>query len=69
MYHHNNAELALEYPLVVKSIAEASSYGVQLVHTIDEMRDAVRNNLTTFSQSVLVEQFIPGRELNVSIHW
>ena len=67
MYHADDPEPDLDYPLVVKPIAEASSYGVQLVRTVDEMRDAVRNNLTMFRQPVLVEQFIPGRELNVSI--
>jgi D-alanine-D-alanine ligase len=67
VYHIDDAELVFEYPLVVKPIAEASSYGVQFVHTDDEMREAVRNNLTMFNQPVLVEQFVPGRELNVSI--
>lgn len=57
----------LDYPLVVKPVAEGSSYGVQLVHTANEMRDAVRDNLAEYQQPILVEEFIPGRELNISI--
>lgn len=67
MYQADDPAPELDYPLVVKPVAEASSFGVQLVHTVAEMRAALRDNLVIFQQPVLVEQFIPGRELNVSI--
>ncbi|UCE89746.1 MAG: ATP-grasp domain-containing protein [Pseudomonadota bacterium] len=57
----------MSYPLVVKPVAEASSFGLHLVHTVREMRDAVRENLVEYQQPVLVEQFVDGRELSISI--
>ncbi|WJW76398.1 ATP-grasp domain-containing protein [Thiohalobacter sp. IOR34] len=58
---------AIGYPLVVKPVAEASSHGVWLVHDEAELRARVREDLQRFHEPVMLERFLPGRELNVSL--
>ena len=66
------ADVAREHPMkapyVVKPIAEGSSFGVLIVREDDgsppqEISDPKWN----FGEEVLVEDFIPGRELTVSV--
>lgn len=56
----------LSYPFVVKPRSEGSSIGVYVVHNEEEY-----NNLCVKwpykSQKVLVERFIPGREITVAV--
>ncbi len=53
-------------PLVLKPTNQGSSVGVQIVRTEAELRTGVDELLQQFG-SVLVEQFIPGRDLTVGI--
>jgi D-alanine-D-alanine ligase len=55
------------YPLVVKPIAEAGSYGVRLVENEAELKAAVAEDLGAFHQPVLVEKYLAGPEFNVSV--
>jgi D-alanine-D-alanine ligase len=66
-YSADEPDPGLEYPLVVKPLAEASSLGVHLVHDPGQMRDAVAENLARFRQPIMLERFVGGREFNVSI--
>ena len=55
------------YPAIVKPKNESVSFGIKIVHDADEMKDAARVIFEKFSQPVLVEQFIDGREVNVGV--
>lgn len=57
----------LTYPLIVKPKNEAVSMGIKVVHDETELREAARNIFDTFRQSVLVEEYIEGREINVGL--
>jgi D-alanine-D-alanine ligase len=57
----------LTFPVIVKPKMEAVSYGIRVVENESELRDAVKHIIDEFQQHVLVEQFIPGRELAVGL--
>ena len=60
----------LAVPLFLKPLAEGSSKGVSphsLVRSRDELAVACRAMLAQYRQSVLVEAFLPGREVTVGI--
>jgi D-alanine-D-alanine ligase len=52
--------------VVVKPNAEGSTVGLTVIHEGDEVGAAIRT-AATYDQRVLVERFIPGRELTVGI--
>jgi len=57
------------YPVIVKLALEHCSIGLTydaIVHTPKDLRERVNNRLSRFSQSVLAEEFIDGRELQVT---
>jgi D-alanine-D-alanine ligase len=56
----------MERPYVIKPVNEGSSVGVRIVREGDN-RPAVDDEAWEFGEEVLVEQFIPGRELTVSV--
>jgi D-alanine-D-alanine ligase len=58
---------SLEFPLIVKPRGEAASFGVKVVHDESSLREAVDRNLNEYKQTVLVEECIQGREINVGI--
>ena len=57
----------LVYPLIVKPKNEAVSFGLRIVHSEKELREAADIIFKTYRQAVLVEQYIEGRELNVGL--
>ncbi|HEY0554262.1 MAG TPA: D-alanine--D-alanine ligase [Thermoanaerobaculia bacterium] len=64
------AAVNLPFPLFVKPVAEGSSKGVtrlSQVETRDELIAACAELIETFHQPVLVETFLPGREMTVGI--
>jgi D-alanine-D-alanine ligase len=64
------AAVDLPLPLFVKPLAEGSSKGVtrcSRVETREELVAACADLLATFHQPVLVESFLPGREMTVGI--
>lgn len=63
-------QIDLAPPLFVKPAAEGSSKGVtdrSRVDSNDELRDACSDLLRRFDQPVLVESYLPGREVTVGI--
>jgi len=63
-------QIDLTPPLFVKPAAEGSSKGVtdrSRVDSSDELRDACSDLLRRFDQPVLVESYLPGREVTVGI--
>jgi D-alanine-D-alanine ligase len=60
----------LEFPLLVKPVAEGSSKGVlerSVVRDETELREAVAEVVKRYHQPALVEGFLPGREFTVGI--
>ena len=57
----------LPRPYVVKPVAEGSSVGVRIVQEGDNEPPLGAEEAWQFSQQIMVERFIPGRELTVSV--
>lgn len=53
-------------PYVVKPPREGSSMGVHICHTLDEAKAAI-TDASKFSDDVLIEQLIEGKELTVGV--
>jgi len=63
-------EFGMTFPLFVKPNADGTGKGItakSLVHNQKELRERVDHLLSQFGQSVLVEQYLPGREFTVGI--
>ncbi len=64
------ASIDLPYPLFVKPVAEGTGIGVSAaskVQNIEELTAACERLITRHNQPVLVETFLPGRELTIGI--
>jgi len=62
--------IKIPFPLFAKPVAEGTGKGITSSSKItshDELRRVCRNLLTAFRQPVLIEAFLPGRELTVGI--
>ncbi|MBM3308732.1 MAG: ATP-grasp domain-containing protein [Candidatus Altiarchaeales archaeon] len=60
----------LKFPLIVKPIREGSSKGIRdnsVVKNKKELYERINETLSLYSQPVLVEQFLSGREFTVAI--
>jgi D-alanine-D-alanine ligase len=58
---------ALAFPLIVKPKNEAVSFGIRIVQDEAELRAAADVIFEQFSQPVLAERYIEGREVNVGL--
>jgi D-alanine-D-alanine ligase len=57
-------------PLIVKPVAEDASQGIAggaVVRTLDELRARVAYLVQSYRQAALTEEFIEGREFNISV--
>ncbi|NIP61959.1 MAG: M20/M25/M40 family metallo-hydrolase [Nitrosopumilaceae archaeon] len=57
----------LVFPVIVKPKMESTSMGMQVVDNWNDLRSAVSDQMEKYSQEILVEQFIPGREFAVGL--
>jgi D-alanine-D-alanine ligase len=60
----------LQFPVIVKPVREDGSVGItskSVVYNEVQLRERVTEVVTTLRQPCLVEQFVPGRELNVAL--
>jgi len=60
----------LAFPLIVKPVAEGSGKGIHdedVVSSPGELAACARRKLERFRQPVIVEEFLPGRELTVAL--
>jgi D-alanine-D-alanine ligase len=59
-----------DFPLIVKPVAEDASLGIEpsaIVHDLDALKERVGYIVDCYRQAAIVEQFIVGREFNISI--
>ncbi|MCJ7680812.1 MAG: ATP-grasp domain-containing protein [Candidatus Aminicenantes bacterium] len=57
----------LKYPVIVKPRGEAASFGLKIVNDDASLKEAVEGLFAEYKQPALVEEFIEGREVNVSV--
>lgn len=57
----------LKFPVIVKPRGEAASFGLRVVHDTPSLKAAVTEIIEEYKQPALVEEFIAGREINVSV--
>ncbi|MBU1186759.1 MAG: ATP-grasp domain-containing protein [Acidobacteria bacterium] len=57
----------LKYPVIVKPRGEAASFGLKIVNDEASLKEAVEELFAEYKQPALVEEFIEGREVNVSV--
>jgi len=57
----------LRFPLIVKPRMEALSLGVTLVRGEEELAAAVERVVEEFEQEAIVEEFVRGREISLSL--
>jgi len=56
----------LKLPVVTKPISNGSSLGISIIRAYDELQDAIKH-AGPYCAEVLIEKYIEGRELTVSI--
>ena len=64
------ARHGLHYPMIVKPAREDASSGVEkdsVVYNLDQLNERINKVFQEYQQPILVEEFIEGRELHVSI--
>lgn len=59
-------EAKLGLPIIVKPNDSGSSVGISIIENLFDLKDAVKLALN-YSSSVLLEQYIPGRELTATV--
>lgn len=62
----DEVERVLRFPVVVKPSKQGSTVGLTLVRTAGDLNSAITDALQ-YDDEVMVEQFVPGRELTVSV--
>ncbi len=58
----------MDYPYVVKPINEGSSFGVNIIFDKKDKKNFMTNNNWTYGKKILVEKYVPGKELTVAIY-
>jgi len=60
----------LHYPMIVKPAREDASSGVEkesVVYNLDQLTERVKKTFNEYDPPILVEEFIEGRELHISV--
>lgn len=57
----------MQYPLLLKPNHEGSSMGLKLVKRNAELKDATADLAKRFQQEIIIQQYIPGKELSTCI--
>ena len=66
LYNNINDNDEFKYPLVVKPNGQGSTVGLSIVHNDEELKPALEHAFN-YDTSVLVEEYIEGRELTVMV--
>jgi len=71
VYAETPQDTILTYPLIVKPSREDASLGIThgnaIIHDLNSLKKRVDKLLKKYKQPILVEEFIQGREFNMSI--
>ncbi len=71
VYKETPQEIYLDYPLIAKPSREDASLGIKhedaIIQSFDNLKNRVNELLEKYNQPILVEQFIQGREFNISV--
>ncbi len=71
VYSEVAQETVLSYPLIAKPSREDASLGIMhgdaIIHDFDSLKNRVDELLKKYQQPILVEEFIQGREFNISV--
>jgi len=62
----DNLSSKFSYPYIVKPCNEGSTFGLSIVNEESELEDAI-SIAAEFDDEIIIEEFIPGRELTVGI--
>ena len=62
----NQNSIKFNFPCIVKPADEGSTVGLSLIDNVSEIEDAI-NLAGKYSTNILIEEYIPGRELTVGI--
>ena len=62
----NQNSIKFDFPYIVKPADEGSTVGLSLINNVSEIDDAI-NLAGKYSTNILIEEYIPGRELTVGI--
>lgn len=60
----------LSFPVMMKPVAEGSGKGIfnsSFVNNLGELRDRLAENLGTYKQPFIIEEYLPGREFTVAL--
>ena len=57
----------LTFPVIVKPKMESTSMGMRVVDNVEDLSDAVEEEIVRYRQDALVEQFVSGREFAVGL--
>jgi len=60
----------LDFPVILKLEREDASIGISefsVVHNFEDLRARLNYLFTSFAQDVIIEEYVDGRELNVSV--
>jgi len=60
----------LNFPVIIKPVSEGSGKGIfnsSFVGNINDLRNRLEENLNTYNQPFIIEEFLPGREFTVAI--
>jgi D-alanine-D-alanine ligase len=66
MLQEDISRLDVCFPCVIKPRYEGSSIGLSVVFSREHVRDAI-NKAAEFSKEIIVEKFVPGREITVGV--
>ena len=58
---------SLPYPVMVKPLEGSDCIGVERVDTAQQLREHVRSNKPGFTPPVLVQDFVPGHDIDMSL--
>lgn len=61
------AQAEMHYPLLLKPNHEGSSMGLTLVKTSNELKNAATDLAKRYQQEILIQEYIPGKEISTCI--
>lgn len=59
--------LLFDYPAILKPNYEGSSMGVKLINSKEDLLEHAKLLFQKYSDKLILEEFIPGKEITVSI--